>query len=568
MTNNNQQFQAAKVGYIFKKALSKFDKLLADINKKQFTNIRKKIRKELKEYREQGTIKVAFIGQYSAGKSTIISALTGIRNIKIDTDIGTEKTITYDWNSIKIIDTPGLFTERQEHDEITYEAINQADLLVFCLTYMLFDSVTIENFKKLAYDKGYRWKMMLVVNKMSDEAGEDEEKITNYRYSLTEALKPFNFDEFPVCFIDAKDYCEGIDENDNFLLEMSRFETFIAALNTFVERRSSLAKFDTPVRIVLKFVEDTQLILMSNFVENTTFFEVANRLSRTIRKERDRLRTKVKGISLDMSSAIIKEGNKLAMAVGTDADFVKLNKTAELNVRNFYEEAESKLQEVCETAVSDIREAVAEILDSDLVEAFICCLDKEQNISASNIDNGRNFPRLKSQVYWIKNIAEVAGVKIENSETKSFLTTTESSLGVGKFIGFKYKYWEAVSIAQNLGNDAKFLGPAVALVSVEMDVSEMRNESQRETEMSDLRREIYSQFQTIAKDLEAQINLQLSEFETQVYTEIERQIAEARKQEEEAIATSNNWIKQVGEIRSNFELIIQYIQKVTAKAKG
>ncbi|OZH55808.1 hypothetical protein AFK68_02180 [Hydrocoleum sp. CS-953] len=192
MTNTNQQFQAAKVGSSFKKVLVKFDKLLADGKKEQLTTIRKKLRQELKEYREEGAIKVAFVGQYSAGKSTIISALTGKRDIKIDADIATDKTTNYDWNSIKIIDTPGLFTERQEHDEITYEAIKKADLLVFCLTYMLFDSVTVENFKKLAYDKGYRWKMMLVINKMSDEAGEEEEKIANYRYSLTEALKPGN----------------------------------------------------------------------------------------------------------------------------------------------------------------------------------------------------------------------------------------------------------------------------------------------------------------------------------------------------------------------------------------
>lgn len=84
---------------------------------------------------------------------------------------------------------------------------------------MLFDSITVENFKNLAYNKGYRWKMMLVVNKMSDGAGEEEELIAHYRESLAQALKPYSFDEFPVCFIDAKDYCEGIDEKEDFLIE-------------------------------------------------------------------------------------------------------------------------------------------------------------------------------------------------------------------------------------------------------------------------------------------------------------------------------------------------------------
>ncbi|MEM1170266.1 MAG: LeoA/HP0731 family dynamin-like GTPase [Cyanobacteria bacterium P01_H01_bin.35] len=192
--------------------------------------------------------------------------------------------------------------------------------------------------------------------------------------------------------------------------------------------------------------------------------------------------------------------------------------------------------------------------------------------------NGRNFQQIKSQVNSIKKIAEVAGVKITNAATKSSFTKAgnvflssgnvagsglhQTVLGVGKFIGFKFKSWQAVGIAKNLGNAAKFLGPAVALVSVGMDVLEMHNESQREKEMADLRKDISSQFQKIAKDLEAQIERQLSEFETEVYTEIEKQIAEERKQEEEAIATSNSWIKQLGEVRNNFELILQYIHKV------
>jgi hypothetical protein len=50
----------------------------------------------------------------------------------------------------------GFLQTAQDHDEITYEAINKSDLLVFCLTYMLFDSLTAENFKELAYEKGYR----------------------------------------------------------------------------------------------------------------------------------------------------------------------------------------------------------------------------------------------------------------------------------------------------------------------------------------------------------------------------------------------------------------------------
>jgi GTP-binding protein EngB required for normal cell division/uncharacterized protein YidB (DUF937 family) len=581
MTQNNLNFKAADVGASFKKTLVKFDNLLAQGNTPELTAIRKKVRDELKEYREQGILGVAFVGQYSAGKSTIISALTGRRDIRIDADIATDKTTNYDWNGIKLIDTPGLFTDRQDHDETTYDAINKSDLLVFCLTYMLFDSLTAENFKKLAYEKGYRWKMMLVINKMSDEAGEEEQKIANYRTSLAEAMKPYSLDEFPLSFIDAKDYCEGIDGNDDFLTEISRFPSFIDALNQFVERRSSLARFDTPVRIALSCVDEAQLSFTRNSSEDSAFFEVLTRLSRTVRKERDRLRTKVKNIALEMSSGVASEGNTLAAAAGSDQNFERLNKQAELNVQKHYEKAETKLQDAVNVAVEDIRQEVEEVLEGNLVKSFVACLDKNQNISAENLGAGMDVERLKSQVGLLKNIGETAGVKLTTLASRGFAKTAaqqgflrsidvagsglhQSVVAVGKFVGFKFKPWQAVGMAKNIGNAAKFLGPALALVSVGLDILQMQQEHEREKQMSDVRRDITSQFQLIAKDLENQIEIQLFEFEQQVYGEIEKQIAAARQKEEEVIYASNTWVKQLAEIRKDFDGIIQYITKATA----
>ncbi|MCY7383656.1 MAG: 50S ribosome-binding GTPase [Microcoleus sp. CAN_BIN18] len=538
------------------------------------------MRDELKEYRDQGILGVAFVGQYSAGKSTIISAMTGRRDIRIDADIATDKTTNYDGNGIKLIDTPGLFTDRQDHDEITYDAINKSDLLVFCLTYMLFDSLTAENFKKLAYEKGYRWKMMLVINKMSDEAGEEEQKIANYRKSLADALKPYSLDEFPICFIDAKDYCEGIDDKDDFLTEISRFLTFIDALNQFVERRGSLARFDTPVRIALSCIDDAQLSFTRNSSEDSTFFEVLTRLSRTVRKERDRLGIKVKNIALEMSSGVASEGNTLAAAVGSDQNFEMLNKQAELNVKKHYEKAEKKLQEAVNVAVEDIQQEVEEVLEGNLVKSFVACLDKNQNISAQNPDSGMDVERIKSQVDWLGRIGETAGVKLTTLATRGFANTAgqgflrsmdvagsglhQGVLAVGKFVGFKFKPWQAVGVAKNIGNAAKFLGPALAIVSVGVDIVQMQQEHERERQMADIRRDITSQFQSIAKDLENQIELQLWEFEQQVYGEIEEQIAAARQKEEEAISSSNTWVKQLADIRKDFDVIIQYITKATA----
>ncbi|AFY32861.1 GTPase [Calothrix sp. PCC 7507] len=579
----SQKFSAALVAEKFKNASVKFDKILAQVKHPEITAIRKKFRDEVKEYSENGIISVAFVGQYNAGKSTTISALTGRRDIKIDSDIATDVIASYDWNGIKLIDTPGLFTDREDHDEITYEAINKADLLVFSLTYMLFDAITVENFKKLAYEKGYRWKMVLLINKMSDEAGEEAQKIANYRQSLAEALKPDSLDEFPVCFIDAKDYCEGVDQKEDFLIEISRFQTFIDALNNFVERRGALARFDTPVRIVLASVDEAQLSFTRNSNQDTTFLEVLTQLSRAVRKERESLRTKIYSIALEMSSFIAKEGITLAAAVGTEQDFNALNKQSEINIQQHYEKAETKLQYVVNTAVEDIREKVAEVLNGNLVQTFITCLSRDLNVSAKNVDSGGKTNLILGQVNWLRTIGETAGVQLKDLATRGFLNSTgvfnntgllrswdvmgsglhQTILAVGKSVGFKFKPWQAVGIAKNIGNAAIFLGPALSLLAVATDAYSMHQEKQREQKMADIRRDITSQFQSIAKDLENQIHLQLWEFEQQVYGEIDKQIAAARQQEESAIASSNAGVKQLAEIRQDFELILSYITKAT-----
>jgi len=569
-------FNAAMVAEKFNKTCNQLSALLNKGNHQELNNLAENFVNELHKYQQEGIITVAFVGQYSAGKSTIISALTGKRDIKIDADIATDKTTNYNWNGINLTDTPGLFTERQDHDEITYDAINKADLLIFCLTYMLFDSITIENFKKLAYGKSYRWKMMLVINKMSDEAGEDEIKITNYHQSLAEALKPYQLEEFPICFIDAKDYCEGADTPDDFLLEVSRFPTFIDELNKFVDSRAALARFDTPVRIALNFVEEAQVTALRNSAEDSVFFEILNQLSRKVRKERSCLRTKVENMGLKMSSAIAKEGSTLAAVVGGNEDFATVNKQAEINVQKHYEKAENQLQAVINTAIIDIRSEVEEVLTGNLTQAFIACLEKSQNIFAHNVNANMNFDQLQSQVESLKNIGEVAGIKFTKLATKdavktasqqSFLRSMDVAgsslhkgvLAVGEFVGFKFKPWQAVNIAKGIGNGAKFLGPALALVSLGIDVMAINEERKREKEMAEVRRDITSQFQSLGKNLERQIELQLYEFETQVYGEIEKQIALARQQQENTITESNVWMKELIEVRHNFEMLLNYI---------
>jgi hypothetical protein len=583
MVQDQQTFRAAEIGKVFKHACTRFDNLLAASKSQELTAIRDRLREELKEYKQQGALSVAFIGQYSAGKSTIISALTGRRDIHIDADIATDQTSTYEWNEIKLIDTPGLFTDRQDHDEITYRAIAKADLLVFCLTHMLFDSLTVANFKKLAYEKGYRWKMMLVINKMSSGAGEDDQKVVHYRHSLSEALKPYSLNEFPISFIDAKDYCDGVDEGDSFFTEISRFDTFISELNQFVERRAALTRFDTPIRIVLGCLDDAQIGFTRNSGEDTAFLEVLNRLSRRVHKERERLRTKVKSITLEMTAAIASEGTRLALAVG-DSNFEDLNKQSEINVRKQYEKAGEALEEAVEHAIESIRLEVESELQSNLTQTFVAQLNFTSTVSAQNPKVQFNAEQLKGQIGWLQQIGEQVGAQLTKSATREFAKTAgqgflrsmdvagsglhQTVYAVGKLIGFKFQPWQAVGIAKGIGNAAMFLGPALNLISVGMDMYSLHQEREYEQKMSNVRQDITSQFQSIAVDLKQQIEEQLRQVETQVYGQIEKKISEARQQTEGAISASSSEVNQLTEIRKDLESLLTIIQQVATSANN
>ena len=99
-------------------------------------------------------IRLAFAGQYSAGKSSIIKMLTGRSDISVGAGITTQDVHTYEWSGMEVIDTPGIGTGiRYDHDEISYRAFAGADMIVYVVTNELFDSFLAEHFRNLAIEK-------------------------------------------------------------------------------------------------------------------------------------------------------------------------------------------------------------------------------------------------------------------------------------------------------------------------------------------------------------------------------------------------------------------------------
>lgn len=204
---------------------------------------------------DSGKIKLVFVGQYSAGKSSIIKMLTG-EDVAIGAAITTQDSTPYEWNGLEIVDTPGIHTElRPDHDEITYEQINHAALLIFVITNEGFSQRMGDHFRTLAIEQKRAANMVLVVNKMDRTAlGNVPEQQAVIYEDLKKVTTPHDPKDLFVSFVDTASYFKAMQETDerrrNRRLERSGHDVFVANLNRFVAEKGVLQKINLPLNTI------------------------------------------------------------------------------------------------------------------------------------------------------------------------------------------------------------------------------------------------------------------------------------------------------------------------------
>ncbi|MFQ4142435.1 LeoA/HP0731 family dynamin-like GTPase [Chlorogloeopsis sp. ULAP02] len=253
-----------------------------------------------------------------------------------------------------------------------------------------------------------------------------------------------------------------------------------------------------------------------------------------------------------------------------------------------------EIEEAVKAAVESLQNEIKEVLESDLAKAFVARLEMKEKVSAENVDSEEDSTNTESWEYYTRNI--YSGIDLERlrQQINSFKTLGEqlsqfwvkyavnpnanqaqgaflragnvaggklhqNIYDLGKLLGFKFKPYGAVNIAKGIGNVAKCLGPIVAVAALVGDNYADEQEKKQDKEIADAKREITSNFIAIAKDLESQIEAQLQEVEAQIYGETEKRIVEERQKEEDAIASSNQWLGEFAALRKEFEGILSDI---------
>lgn len=501
-------------------------------------------------------IKLVFVGQYSAGKSSIIKMLSGI-----DTGIGaaitTQKSSVYNWNNLQIIDTPGIQTGlRPDHDEITYDEIGKAALLIFVITNEGFDQQMGEHFRKLAIEQKRGSNMILVINKMDRTVeGNTFEQQKVIRDDICKVVTPYTPEDLYISFLSTQTYDEYLEETDPELkaelLEESGYNAFIDNLNAFVAKKQVSARLQRPL-YTLETVLRKAMGISTDDKAIDGAEELINRKLRILDNAKADCMRDIKEIISYTREDIISEGKKGSLCIkiekGVTEETIEAGlNAATQNVSKIVEDSQKQINERFNSMIEEIERNIKSEISSSFAHDIAIQLEKIKMPTV--LPNGEVSNSSDTAVKVSKHLgnailnfglegSKLAGT-VESGNILSGISFAQSGLaglsgsmlhdivkGVGSFVGFKFAPWGALKWAKALGT----IGVVLSIVSVLMKVVDLVTsaDKQRENEekVRDARNDVREKFNDWANQAYEELTKAV---ETQMNNLMDAEITETKK---------------------------------------
>lgn len=494
-------------------------------------------------YVDDKPIELVFAGQYSAGKSSILKMLTGRKDIAVGEGITTQQTHTYNWNGVNVIDTPGIHTTlRPDHDEISYAAIANADMLIFVITNELFDAHLAQHFRKLAIERDKAAEMILVVNKI-ERGGNTRERQDTIRDDLRKVTTPYTPEDMRISFVSAESYIDSFTEEDEEiaeeLLERSGYNRFIETLNKFIQEKNIPARLTTTLYKIDEVLQDAikQLQPSSGDSDIDALEERYLQERHILADNRRRIEQSVENIYTEATANIRNEGIKASNLIVSDAK--------EDEVQEGLEKATQKVDSIAKQCEFDVQEKIKNLVgqcDSELGQLNnsefskkldIRLLEKKDSLPPQ-IKKFLKSDALNNAGKFVAENAYRPGVATNATKLASFSESTVHSAvkTIGHFFGHKFKPWEAVKITKGIAVAGKALSILGVVFQVGMQVKEDIDAQRVEEEMRSNRENIRSGFNEAARELEKHFvnalrNFIEAEFDSRI-SQVDEKIDEIR----------------------------------------
>ena len=429
---------------------------------------------------EDGAVKLVFVGQYSAGKSSIIKMLSGIET-EIGAGIKTQEAQSYSWNGLEIIDTPGIHTElRPDHDEKTYYEIDHAALLIFVVTNEGFDDRMGNHFRKLAIEQDRGKNMVLVVNKMDRTAlGNEPEQQKIIAEDLKKVIHPLTPEQLYISFLDTDSYFEGLEEDDEetkkIYFEQSGREKFIENLNNFVASRGVISKLQSPLETlkssITNVIGESKNFDIDSDIEKIE--ELLKRKQNAIWEGKRKIKVEIEELAFSCAQKIKAEGSSAANEIvpGISEDTAtRAVEAAQDQAKLYLESCEAEIFDRISDTFEEINNELSLIdssnfannLKSNLKNKTGALVPAQNNYSQQN--NFEGFVKGMGGMNAFLNYAGI-GAKGASKITLPLLGESVKVAGVvkdvGHFFGYAFKPWGAVNLVKGAANILGYIGIAL-----------------------------------------------------------------------------------------------------------
>lgn len=512
--------------------INEIKKELENIKIEGVTCIKNEFINKLNELQEKIKLEIAFIGQYSAGKSTIISALTGDRDIKIGDDVTTDVVKDYPWGKVLLIDTPGIKAGRPDHDKVSIEYMNKADLLVYVITTQGFSDDTANNFRKLAFLENRIDKMMLVINKSSQ--GDVEVSLNNWINDALNVADPKTSEELYLSVMDAKDYIEALEIEDltdqRELIEYSRYELFIEKLNRFISEKGILGRLITPLNTIEEYLNRIVNQITATNEDTKNLLELLMRKQFRLKESKKNIESIVNGHIDSLVSSIKKEGNKIANLIekGGNNETLKMESKNSIDtIKELVDDINNKVEHSIESEFEQLKIELDILMQSVLAQKL---LNKDSVKVSFRPDielDGFDKNKVDAGVDILNNVGRFAeGFATNKEATKLGLEGLKKASGsdahqviykVGKFFGHKFRPYEAVKYANKVAKVGSVVGKVAIGLPFLAAGYEQYSEGKHAKTIIEERRKVRESYEKIANDILTSFNKQFKKLNEEVY---------------------------------------------------
>lgn len=460
-------------------------------------------------------ISVVFVGQYSAGKSTILSRLTG-HNLKTGGGITTDEVSSFEYNGFLVCDTPGVHSQnRPDHDAITYEVIARADLLVFVVTNEPIGEFMGAHLRHLIIDMGKAKETMIVVNKMMDSVGGNtpEQQSIYIEKNLNPIIAPYTAKDFYTSFIDMDAYDEYLSSQDDDYLIDSGFVTFKNNLDRFIKEKNLIGRCSTSLYEVEHILESVLGSVKSGDECVDGCIHQMNVRRRELEETRQRIIEKTKAIVSRDTNQIEFWGDDIAGKLKSSDKEDEINKILGEryeSVTRVSNDIVPKIEEMLMSEVGSLNKKLDGLQNNQFardLQASIQNRIQDLNFDAKTHEDLQKTSQYASQLGSFLSKQATGASTIANQSLMRLAGYSGSNahkivLNVGHFFGHKFIPWEAVKWARGIGVAGKCLGVIGAGVGIVLQIANDRQNAKAEANLAIARGEIRSCFKDVSNAIE------------------------------------------------------------------